>query len=87
MISQKVTLNAPSGMHARPAGELVKLVKDLAPNKITISNGIKTVNAASMLSVLSLGIKCGTTLTVSAEGDQESEALDKVVSFISNITQ
>lgn len=87
MTSQTIVLSAPSGMHARPAGELVKLVKSLAPTKITISNGVKTVNAASMLSILSLGLKCGTSIEVCADGEAETDALAKVVEFIQNISE
>ena len=36
MTSQKVTITAPNGMHARPAGELAKLVKGFAPVRITL---------------------------------------------------
>lgn len=87
MISQNIVLSAPSGIHARPAGELVKLVKSLAPTKITISNGIKTVNAASMLSILSLGLKCGSSIEICADGESETDALANVVEFIQSITE
>ena len=87
MTTKDIVLTAPSGMHARPAGELVKLVKSLAPAKISLSNGIKTVNAASMLSVLSLGLKNGTSIQVGVDGGDEKEALAKVVTFIQNITE
>ena len=66
MKSAEVTLSAPTGLHARPAGELVKLVKGLEGSKVTITCGERSVNAASMLSLLSLGIKSGTALV--AEG-------------------
>ena len=39
-------IKAAEGLHARPAGEFVKLVKSLAPSKVTIGNEVKTVNAA-----------------------------------------
>ena len=41
MTSQKVTITAPNGMHARPAGELAKLVKGLAPVRITFRTAAK----------------------------------------------
>lgn len=85
MISKIVTISAPNGMHARPAGELVKLVKSLAPVKLTITGESKTVNAASMLSILSLGLKSGSQIVVNADGEGEAEALAKVVSFIEQI--
>lgn len=87
MEQKKVVLNSPSGLHARPAGDLVKLVRSLSPSKITLSNGAKTVNAASMLSVLSLGLKNGTEVTVTAEGGDERAAAEAVASFIDSVKE
>lgn len=85
MVSKIVEISAPNGMHARPAGDLVKLVKSLAPVKITITGESKTVNAGSMLSILSLGLKAGAKVVVNADGEGEEDALAKVVSFIEQI--
>ena len=52
-------------MHARPAGELAKLVKGLAPVRITFRTAAKEVNAASMLALLPKG--AGDTLVQQAE--------------------
>ena len=84
MQSQKVTLSAPNGMHARPAGELVKLVKSL-DGKITFATEAKEVNASSILSVLSLGLKSGAQFEVKADGGDEQGNLRRVVEFIENI--
>ena len=84
MVSEKIVLTAPNGMHARPAGELVKLVKGLA-GKVMLATAVKSVNASSMLAVLSLGLKSGTEITVTADGGSEVENLKKVVDFIANI--
>lgn len=86
MKTGKATIVAAEGMHARPAGELVKIVKGLAPAKITIATEVKTVNAGSMLSLLSLGLKTGTEVTVNAEGGDEEAALATVVDFINNFS-
>ncbi len=86
MISKEVILAASEGLHARPAGELVKMVKGLAPAKVTLTCGAKTVNAASMLSVLSLGLKSGSSIVVGAEGDNAQEALTQVVQFIASLS-
>lgn len=84
MQSQKVTLSAPNGMHARPAGELVKLVKSL-DGKITFATEAKEVNASSMLSILSLGLKSGAQFEVKADSGDEQGNLRQVVEFIENI--
>lgn len=86
MVSAKVVLSAPTGLHARPAGELVKLVKGFEGSTVRISTPARSVNAASMLSVLSLGIKQGTELEVSVEGGDESAVLEAVTSFIASVT-
>lgn len=85
MLSSKVTLNAPTGLHARPAGDLVKLAKSFEGTEVKIDNGTRCVNAASMLSVLSLGIKSGTELTVSASGPSEAQALKAVCDFLESV--
>lgn len=84
MVSEKVILTAPNGMHARPAGELVKLAKGL-DGKVTLATAVKTVSATSMLGVLSLGLKSGAEITVMADGGNEAANLSAVVEFIKNI--
>ena len=64
MLTKQIQIAAPNGLHARPVGELVKLVKTFPETKVTLSTPARTVNAASMLSILSLGLKCGTEVTV-----------------------
>lgn len=82
MLTKQIQIAAPNGLHARPVGELVKLVKTFPETKVTLSTPARTVNAASMLSILSLGLKCGTEVTVGAEGGDEAAALEAVASFI-----
>jgi phosphotransferase system HPr (HPr) family protein len=86
MIIEKVILTAPNGMHARPAGELVKLAKSL-DGKVTLATAVKSVSATSMLGVLSLGLKSGAEITVTGEGGDEAANASAVVDFIANITE
>lgn len=86
MISKTVVLTAPNGMHARPAGELVKLVKTL-DSAITLATELKSVKASSMLGILSLGLKSGAEVTVTADGGAEQANLEAVVAFIAQISE
>ena len=61
--------------------------KGLEGSKVTITCGERSVNAASMLSLLSLGIKSGTALVVSVDGGEEAAALEAVVKFIESIKE
>lgn len=87
MVTRKVTIEAPNGMHARPAGELVKRIREFAPTKVALRSGAKEVNAASILSILSLGLKRGAELEVVADGPREQEAADAVADFIVRIRE
>jgi len=87
MESRKITISAPNGLHARPAGDLVKLVKSFEPSKITISTESRTVNAASMFSVLSLGLKKGVEINIAADGGEEAKAVQAIADFLANIQE
>ena len=62
------TVKDPVGIHARPAGALVKLLKDFKSD-ITFSNGDKSARADSILALMSLGAKKGTRLKIEAHGE------------------
>ena len=57
------------GIHARPAGMLVKLVKG-AGCEVTVTKGEKTVDASKLIAVMGLGAKKGDEIVVSSESDE-----------------
>ncbi len=81
MLQREVLIKNPTGLHARPASLLVAQASK-CKSKLTILFNNKTINAKSMLSVLSGGIRKGSQIVVVAEGDDEQEALDAVCALI-----
>ena len=68
------TVKEASGIHARPAGLLVKAAKEL-DSTITLENAAgKAAAATKLMAVMGLGIKQGDTVTVTVEGDEEASA-------------
>ncbi len=67
------TITDEVGIHARPAGMLVKEVKKFASN-ITIVKDGKRADAKKLMLLMSLGVKCGEKITVEIEGTDEEEA-------------
>ena len=61
------------GIHARPAGLLVKEAKKYS-SKITISVNGKSAEATKLMAIMSLGVKHGQTVEVSVEGEDEETA-------------
>lgn len=76
MVSKKVTIKNPTGLHLRPAGELCKTAMQFKA-KITFSFEGGTSNAKSVLSVLGACVKSGDEIELICEGEDEEEALKK----------
>lgn len=74
------TVRDKVGIHARPAGMLVKLVKEYSSD-VYIEKGDKRIKADRLIAVMNMGIKQGDTVTVAIEGVDEEEAYKALYSF------
>ena len=83
MISQKVTIKNPTGLHLRPAGVLCNEAMKYK-SLITFTYDGGTANAKSVLSVLGACIKCGDEIELVCAGVDEREALDELLRVIQN---
>lgn len=85
MVSQKVVIKNPTGLHLRPAGILCKEAMQYK-SLITFQYGEtgNTANAKSVLSVLGACVKCGDEITFMCDGEDEEEALKALVSAVEN---
>jgi phosphocarrier protein len=81
MISRDVTVKNSVGLHARPATFFVQKAVSYK-SSIWIEKEDFRVNAKSLLGVLSLGIVQGTKITVIADGADEAEAVDGLITLI-----
>ena len=78
------TIHDPLGIHARPAGMLVKEAKAFADTVITITKNGTTVKATQLMKLMSLGVKKGDVVTVAAEGADEDAAIIAISNFFQN---
>ena len=85
MFSATVTVNNKTGLHARPASELVQLSQKYQ-SQLCIINDNDEIDPKSIISVLSGGISQGTTIEVRAEGPDEQDAVRDVVALIESFT-
>ena len=69
------------GIHARPAGLLVKKASAFQSN-ITITKDSKKADAKKIFAIMSLGAKLGDTITIEISGEDEDEALTVLDGFI-----
>lgn len=75
---QKIKVKNPLGLHARPAAMLAKLLQN-SQSQVTISYRNETVNARSLMSILMLAIKKNTQITLTIEGEDAEETLNKLI--------
>lgn len=68
------------GIHARPAGMLVKEAKKFQ-SQIVIGKDGKTAEATKLMAVMGLGVKSGQTIEVEISGEDEKEAYEAIKDF------
>lgn len=76
------TIKDALGVHARPAGLLVKAVKAL-DSKVTIEKDGKSADASKLFAVMGLGIKNADTVRISVEGGDEEASAKTMEEFFS----
>ena len=85
MVSAKVTIKNPTGLHLRPAGLFCKTAMEFK-SKITVYKKTKhedvTANAKSVLSVLGACIKSGDEIQIICEGNDEEQALKTMIRLV-----
>lgn len=80
MKSFSYTVKDELGIHARPAGMLVKEVKNFQ-SKVTLEKDGKSVDASRLMAVMGMGVKKDQTVTVTVEGDDEDAACEAIKEF------
>ena len=81
MKSFEYRINDVLGIHARPAGMLVKEAKAYADTTVTITKNGTTVKAGQLMKLMSLGVKQGDVVTVTADGANEDAAITAPKAF------
>ena len=77
----KYVITDPLGMHARPAGMLVKAVAPYA-SKITVNAPTGTADARRLMALMKLAAKQGMELNITIEGDDEEKAAAELLAFL-----
>ena len=78
MTERLVTIINRAGMHLRPAGVIVKAIKDYKAT-ISFEKGSTRINAKSVMGIVTLAASFGTELKIIAEGEDEEQAVETIV--------
>ena len=83
MVVKSVTITNQVGLHARPATFFIQKATEFRCS-IWVEKDERRVNAKSLLGVLSLGIVCGTTINVIADGADEVQAVETLAELVNS---
>ncbi len=81
MITFEYVIKDENGLHARPAGSLVKLAKEFS-SEIEISKGGKKESAKKLMMLMGMGISKGDCITVTVSGRDEKSAAESIKSYL-----
>lgn len=83
MTTKDITIGIQTGLEARPVAVCVQVVSQFQ-SKIYVEHGNVKVNAKSIMGMMTLGLASGETVTVTADGEDEVQAIDKIEEYLSN---
>ncbi len=83
MVIRSVTISNQVGLHTRPATFFIQKANEFKCS-IWVEKDDRKVNAKSLLGVLSLGIVCGTTINIIADGVDEQLAVDTLADLVNS---
>ena len=83
MISETVVIQNKVGLHSRPATSFIQKANEYKCS-VWIEKNERRVNAKSLLGVLSLGVLQGTEISIIADGPDEKDAIDAMVSLVNS---
>ena len=83
MVEQEVIVKWRAGLHARPAGEIVKVANKFQ-SKIIIKKGSVEIDGKSIFGIMMLGATYKTILSIITEGDDETDALSALTTLFDN---
>ena len=84
MTKKEIKIQLTSGLEARPVALLVQVASQFE-SEIHIQSGERTVNAKSIMGMMTLGLDMGESVVVIANGADEAEAVKHIEDYLSNI--
>lgn len=82
MSTIEAVVAAEEGLHARPAALFAQAVSATGADVMISKDGGEAIDASSLLSLMTLGAKCGETVTLSCEADNADEILAELKKVI-----
>ena len=83
MVSRNVTVVNQLGVHARAAAKFVHLATRFRA-QVRVARAGREMDGKSIMGILLLAAACGTTITISADGSDEGDALEALAELVAS---
>lgn len=83
MVSQTITVQNKSGLHARPASDFVRTASRYKSSVFVDYKG-NQINAKSIIGILAAGIIPGSEIVIEVNGPDENEALSELIALVNS---
>ena len=83
MVQKSMEVQLDNGLEARPVAVFVQVASQYE-SRIQVESGDKHVNAKSIMGMMTLGLDAGEEITLSANGEDEEDAMKSIENYLSN---
>lgn len=84
MVTKKIKIQIQNSLEARPVAVLVQVASQFS-SSIYVESGDRKVNAKSIMGMMALGLDSGEEVVVSAEGEDEANAMQDIEKYLSAV--
>lgn len=81
MTKREITIRLDNGLETRPVALLVQMASQFQSD-VYVESDTRRVNAKSIMGMMTLGLDSGSEVTISANGEDEKEAVDKIAAYL-----
>ena len=82
MVTKKIKIQIQNSLEARPVAVLVQVASQFS-SSIYVESGERKVNAKSIMGMMALGLDSGEEVVVSADGEDEANAMQDIEKYLS----
>lgn len=84
MVSRRMKIQNPSGLHIRPAGVLVKAAEHCS-SRVELVYDYNIINARSLLNILGAAIPSGAEIEIRCDGPEEKQDLEAMIEVMGHL--